>query len=1154
MNIRPKILSALLLCALAPAAFAQQQPLLSVNMTELDVLNPTGSMQTYYAIYGSNPLPRPPGNPGSAVNGGFGPATDEIVMWALATGILPSGGFTYTFYVDGQSLATAINGPTGVTDTSPYAQGVAWTPPQPGVYYLSVQAADGGGHTAVSVPIEYFATGVAIVGPANNQIVPYQSSVVVEAAAAVAFGAISKVEFYADGALLGTSTNYPYSIIYTPTPVASAGVAGKVHFLYAKAYDATGASAGVSTSIGIVDEPATPNLPTCIISNPTGTPSLPGLLAIPDYAANSSASIPINVTANSPTGTIEQVQLFINGVLYGTLTSPPFTFNWTPQVTGTYTFVALATDDKNNVIASTTSTTATLTPAPTTVVLVNLPTVSITSPANGDTLNGGGPATLIASATATNVLVPPNNTPFVISQVQFSVDGSVVGTSTSPSPAGSSLYSTSFTPIQKTDPTTGAILPSTVTAVATESVAGNGSFSATSSAITINITAGGSGGGGSTNVGTPPTISLVTPSANASVVVNTPATISATATAPNGNVAQVTFLVDDQAVYTAKQYPYTYSWTPQNLGFYTITAQVVDNLGDKTNSTPITVYVVNEPPPTVSITSPSSGGLVTVNTAVTVTASAVSSSGTIGQVQFFENGISIGTATTFPYTATFTPTSAGVYSLTAIATDNSGEQTTSPATVIEATPSTSGVATTIYYGNYQGLKESGHSFLAVVDGKYGYYIGHSVTPSAASTTVYSGFTVSSTGTFSTSSISGTASSTGVSGTLLASGDDYIASVPLAATYTVATGYFTGNLGGVANSSVQAMVAADGSIMLYYTSGTYSDAGDGIVDSTGAFTFTTVNGNQVSGTVKPASGFLSASISGTNGGNALAAPVSGGIFSDGVLRNLSTRGQVGSGANVMIAGFVVSGSASKQVLVRASGPALTGFGVSGAIPSTQLQIYSGTNLIASNTGWSSTPSNASAVESADAASGAFAFASGSNDSALVATLPPGAYTAEVSGVGTDTGISLVEAYDLSTYTPFTSNRLINVSTRANVGTGANNLIGGFSFNGTAPKRLLIRGAGPGLTALGVSGALSAPRLQLINSANQVVRENYAWGLGNDPTLFQAAEASTGAFAFTTGSADSGILAVLPPDTYTAVLTGQNGATGVALVEVYEITSQ
>jgi hypothetical protein len=305
-------------------------------------------------------------------------------------------------------------------------------------------------------------------------------------------------------------------------------------------------------------------------------------------------------------------------------------------------------------------------------------------------------------------------------------------------------------------------------------------------------------------------------------------------------------------------------------------------------------------------------------------------------------------------------------------------------------------------------------------------------------------------------------------------------------------------------------------------------------------------------VNPTSGFLSAKLGGTSGGNVLGARVSGGTFSDGVVENISTRGQVGTGSDVMIAGFVVGGTVPKQLLVRAVGPTLTSFGLTGVLAAPQLQVFNSSGvLIASNTGWSSTNSNQITVAAANTQAGAFALPVGSADSALVGTFAPGAYTAEVSGVGGTSGLALVEAYDLTSYSPFTTNRLINVSTRADVGAGQNMAIGGIVINGSAPKRLLVRGVGPTLSNYGVTGALATPHLQIFDSKGNLVRENFAWQSGNDPVLVANAESATGAFSLPNNSADSAILIVLPPGSYTFQLSGVGSAAGVGLIEAYEV---
>jgi hypothetical protein len=129
---------------------------------------------------------------------------------------------------------------------------------------------------------------------------------------------------------------------------------------------------------------------------------------------------------------------------------------------------------------------------------------------------------------------------------------------------------------------------------------------------------------------------------------------------------------------------------------------------------------------------------------------------------------------------------------------------------------------------------------------------------------------------------------------------------------------------------------------------------------------------------------------------------------GRLINLSNRGVVGTGTNILITGFVVGGSTARTVLIRASGPALAPFLVSGFLADPQLMLYAGPTLLGANQGWG----GASAIAQAAASVGAFAWPSPSSaDSALLLTLPPGAYTAEVSGFTGDTGIALVEVFEV-----------------------------------------------------------------------------------------------------------------------------------------------
>jgi hypothetical protein len=328
-----------------------------------------------------------------------------------------------------------------------------------------------------------------------------------------------------------------------------------------------------------------------------------------------------------------------------------------------------------------------------------------------------------------------------------------------------------------------------------------------------------------------------------------------------------------------------------------------------------------------------------------------------------------------------------------------------------------------------------------------------------------------------------------------------------------------------------------------------------VDAAGNFNLLLAGGSRLAGKADPATGFLNATLTGGPGGLAIGALASGGSFSDGTLRSLSTRGQVGTGANFLIAGFVVGGSAQKQVMVRAIAPTLgTVFGLPGALADSQLEIFnsSGSRII-TNDNWA-TSTNASAIVSAAATVGAFPLTSGSLDSVILTTLAPGAYTAQVSGIGGRTGVALVELYDVDSVGPFSPQKVTSVSTRGVVGTGENNLIAGFQVSGSTSKLVLVRGIGPGLGALNVAGALADPLLQIIRmdrGTRTVVRENDNWETGNDVTLVTDASTKVGAFPLRGGSRDAVILISLPPGTYSATVGGVGSTTGVGLVEVYEV---
>lgn len=265
-------------------------------------------------------------------------------------------------------------------------------------------------------------------------------------------------------------------------------------------------------------------------------------------------------------------------------------------------------------------------------------------------------------------------------------------------------------------------------------------------------------------------------------------------------------------------------------------------------------------------------------------------------------------------------------------------------------------------------------------------------------------------------------------------------------------------------------------------------------------------------------------------------------------NISTRAQIGSGGNVCIAGFVIStsGLRTKRVLIRAVGPGLTQFGLTGVLAQPVLTLFDATGrTIAENNGWNNSP----AIAAASAAVGAFPLPAGSADAALILDLAPGSYTAQVSGANSTTGIGLVEVYEVTADTGI----FVNISTRASVETAGGTLIGGFVVSGRQGMQVLIRGIGPALSSFGVGGFLSQPVLSIYNSRGDLIGVNVGWSNGGSAAAIATANAASAvnAFPLQPGSADCAIVTTSGPGAYTVQVTGVNGTTGTALLEVYQI---
>ena len=248
-----------------------------------------------------------------------------------------------------------------------------------------------------------------------------------------------------------------------------------------------------------------------------------------------------------------------------------------------------------------------------------------------------------------------------------------------------------------------------------------------------------------------------------------------------------------------------------------------------------------------------------------------------------------------------------------------------------------------------------------------------------------------------------------------------------------------------------------------------------------------------------------------------------------LANISTRAVVGTGADVLIGGFIVTGTQSKQVIVRAIGPSLP-FPGKMLDPTLELHDSSG-GLIGFNDNWRDSANSAAIADSGVAPANA-------NESAILMSLAPGSYTAVVGGANQATGTAVVEVYDLD---GAADSKLANISTRASVQNGDNVLIGGLIVVGQSAMDVIVRAIGPSLP---IPGAMADPTLELRDASGTLLASNDDWRSTQQTAILATGVAPT-------RDAESAIVATFSPGSYTAIVRGANATTGVAVVEVYQL---
>lgn len=576
-----------------------------------------------------------------------------------------------------------------------------WNNIAAGTYTLTARATDHAGATATSAPITVSINAppkVSLTAPKNAAVVAAPATVVLRATAADTDGTVAKVEFFNGATKLGESAIAPYQFHWL-------GVTAGSHALTAKATDNHGAT---TTSAPITLTAKTP--PGVTLTAPAN-----GTVAL------APATVLLQATAAVERGSIAKVEFYRGSTKLGEATTPPFQLNWAGVPAGTYALTAKATD--NTGIAAT---------SPVVAFTVNhAPTITLAPPADGGVVHF--PASITLKATASDPGGAVARVEFfagatklgeaVKAPFQFTWIGAAVGTHAVTARATDNLGATTTSPalsvivnappqIALTAPATGSVVPAgnRVTLQATASDAdgtiakveffdGRTRLGETRAAPfqwvwadiragTHPLTAKATDNRGATTTSSavtlianaPPGVRITSPAADSIFTAPASLTIRATATDAGGSIAKVEFFHGSTKLGETTATPPQFTWSPVPAGAYSLTARATDNRGATTVSTAVNVRV--NAPPTVALTAPATGAIVTSPATLTLQADAADTDGTIAKVEFYRGAAKLGEANTAPYRYTWSGAGTGTYSLTAKATDNLGASTTSAAVTV----------------------------------------------------------------------------------------------------------------------------------------------------------------------------------------------------------------------------------------------------------------------------------------------------------------------------------------------------------------------------------------------------------------------------------------------------------------------------------------
>lgn len=915
-------------------------------------------------------------------------------------------------------------------------------------------------------------------------------------------------QFYVDGKPLGSGTGEgsPEAFWNPPQPGA--------YFISATASDSLGNSAtSQPVRVFVTGAKIFSPLPNTLV--PLGSSivvSADGLFA--------------DGTLTQPTqrgGLVRQIEFFVNGASIGVDTTAPYSASFMPPAIGLYNVTATATDNYGNMA------TALAVPVQAVVAIGSPPVARIANPVDGGTA---------AAGTAINIIADATDADGFITRVEFYLNGMLLNS-------------------DSTFPFTGSWTPAVPGRYLLSALAYDDKGNVTATDPSFITVSGGL-----------PTVRLTSPAAGTSVIQGSKLSVSVSAAGSDGGISslkKIELLVDgnvndslpkaqpaqpgqgttgeggttDQAPVLTE--PFVFTWQSNvAVGTHRLAARVTDANNLTITSAEVPVTVIANRVPQVSITTPLADAAFSINAAVTIAAAASDVDGSVESVEFLVNGTSIGTVAKSPYQITWTPTTSGPYELTARARDNAGASVTSSPVAVTVDPSgaSGGVASNVVYrGTYGSPTESGRFTLAVSRAGRGTFIGFASAPAGA-TYFWSDFPIGADGIFSVRDgsnnvvLSGQTSATGVSGTF---GDRTFIGPITMGSGTFTPLILTGTLTGAAASPVVTVVGGDGSITVYSATGTSREVGTDFLSNSGSYTITTPAGGRIAGVATAATNVVSGTITGKVNGSFLLQQQRGRLV------NISARSLAGTGDRTLVAGFIVMGTGSKPLLVRAVGPSLANFGVANPLADPSVTVQSATATLGSNNDWGNSASLAALATQL----GAFPLNPGSRDAAVQVTVPAdGLYTAVVSGGTATPAAALVEIYD--TQSGGGTARISNISTRGMVGADEP-LMAGFVISGDQRKRLLIRAVGPTLSRYGIANPLADPRVEVL-AGTSVIAANDNWSQSAATVI--STSAGAGAFPLMDGSRDAALVLPINPGSYTVQVTGVGGTTGTVLLEIYD----